>query len=125
MMLIIGRFRPRKTAYVPIDAKATDMTPWKYAKHAGAALLLIVFAIYACFADFSHIRKKIVEIPRAPGYEVSPEAAEEAERAAKKSKEAAAEFEQIKDKFEKSRQTKKDGLPPYPAKEMDTLIPQK
>ena len=53
------------------------------------------------------------------------EAAEEAERAAKKSKEAAAEFEQIKDKFEKSRQTKKDGLPPYPAKEMDTLIPQK
>ena len=75
MMLIIGRFRPRKTAYVPIDAKATDMTPWKYAKHAGAALLLIVFAIYACFADFSHIRKKIVEIPRAPGYEVSPEAA--------------------------------------------------
>jgi len=114
------------------------MTPWKYAKHAGAALLLIVFAIYACFADFSHIRKKIVEIPRAPGYEVSPEAAaveaaakkakeaaEEAERAAKKSKEAAAEFEQIKDKFEKSRQTKKDGLPPYPAKEMDTLIPQK
>ena len=79
-----------------------------------------------------------MEIPRAPGYEVSPEAAaveaaakkakeaaEEAERAAKKSKEAAAEFEQIKDKFEKSRQTKKDGLPPYPAKEMDTLIPQK
>lgn len=138
MMLIIGKFRPRKTAYVPIDAKATDMTPWKYAKYAGVALLLIVFAIYACFADFSHIRNKIVEIPRAPGYEISPEAAaveaaaekakeaaEEAERAAKKSKEAAAEFEQIKDKFEKSRQAKKDDLPPYPAKEMDTLIPQK
>ena len=65
-----------------------------------------------------------MEIPRAPGYEVSPEAAA-VEAAAKKSKEAAAEFEQIKDKFEKSRQTKKDGLPPYPAKEMDTLIPQK
>ena len=84
-------------------------------KHAGIVLLLIVFAIYACFADFSHIRKKIVEIPRAPGYEASAEtaavkaaaekakeAAEDAERAARKSKEAAAEFEQIKEKLEKS-----------------------
>ena len=137
MMLIIGKFRPRETAYVPVDAKATDMTPWKYAKHAGVALLLIVFAIYACFADFSHIRNKIVEIPRAPGYTVSPaaaaveaaakkakEAAEEADRAAKKAREAAEEFERLKKEFEKAGQTRRDGLPAYPAREMDTLVPQ-
>jgi SSS family solute:Na+ symporter len=53
LMLIIGEVRPRETEFVQKDALAVDMTPWRFAKPAGLVLILIVFLIYACFADFS------------------------------------------------------------------------
>ena len=65
-MLLAGKFAPRKVPYEPLDAKATDMTPWKYAVHTGVVLLLIVAAIYIFFADFSSIDKKNIPRPQAP-----------------------------------------------------------
>ena len=56
LMLLIGKLRPREIPFVQQDAKAVDMTPWKYSKFAGILLLLIVFAIYAFFADFSVLK---------------------------------------------------------------------
>ncbi len=57
MMLVWGKVAPRRTAYVPVDAKATDMTPWKFAPLAGGLLLLVVAAIYIWFADLSVLSK--------------------------------------------------------------------
>ncbi len=34
------------------DVQAVDMTPWKYSRAAGIALIVIVIAIYVAFADF-------------------------------------------------------------------------
>jgi SSS family solute:Na+ symporter len=53
MMLIIGKMYPRSTPFEQEDAKAVDLTPWKYSKLAGILLLIAVFTIYAYFADFS------------------------------------------------------------------------
>ncbi len=52
-MLLIGKIRPRKTPYVAVDAGMTDMTPWRGAPYVAGALILVVVAIYWCFADFS------------------------------------------------------------------------
>lgn len=53
LMLVIGEVKPRETEFVQRDVGAVDMTPWKLAKPAGIALIIIVFAIYVTFADFS------------------------------------------------------------------------
>lgn len=55
-MLIWGRVAPRQGKMPDMDAHVLDMTPWKYAWHASAVLLLIVIALYAYFADFSVFR---------------------------------------------------------------------
>jgi solute:Na+ symporter, SSS family len=52
-MLVIGELRPRSTEFVQVDVGAVDMTPWRYARHAGIGLIIIVMLIYARFADFS------------------------------------------------------------------------
>ncbi len=52
-MLVIGRLRPLPAPWVQVDVKAVDLTPWRRARLTGAILLVIVFAIYAFFADFS------------------------------------------------------------------------
>lgn len=52
-MLLAGILYPRQNPYSDYDAKVLDMTPWKYTKGAAVALVLIVIAIYAVFADFS------------------------------------------------------------------------
>ena len=52
-MFIVGEIYPRETEFVQEDARAVDMTPWKYARLAGAALLAIVLLIYVVFADFA------------------------------------------------------------------------
>ena len=65
VMLLIGRFAPGKAVEAPQAVKTTEMTPWAGAKYAAAALLLIVFLIYAFFADFSNMDQN-VEPPRAP-----------------------------------------------------------
>jgi len=53
MMLAIGEIWPRATEFVQEDVGAVDMTPWRFARPAGLALLAIVLTIYVVFADFS------------------------------------------------------------------------
>jgi len=53
VMLAVGAVSPRDEAWVHEDVKAVDLTPWKLSVPAGVALLVIVLAIYAAFADFS------------------------------------------------------------------------
>ncbi len=53
LMLVIGELKPRKTEFVQEDVGAVDMTPWRFARPAGLALIVIVFAIYTTFADVS------------------------------------------------------------------------
>ena len=55
-MFIYGEIAPRKDEYVQFDAKVVDLTPWKHARLAGAALLLVVLAIYMIFADSSVLK---------------------------------------------------------------------
>ncbi len=56
-MLMMGELRPRAEEYKPFDAKAVDMTPWKYAPHVGIGLLILVTTIYVSFSDFSILRE--------------------------------------------------------------------
>ena len=53
LMLVIGEIKPRETEFHQEDVGAVDMTPWRFAKPVGLLLILIVFAIYITFADFS------------------------------------------------------------------------
>lgn len=53
IMLVIGQVKPTAEAWIHKDAKAVDLTPWPLAKITGGILLVMVFAIYAAFADFS------------------------------------------------------------------------
>ncbi len=53
MMLVIGEIYPRETEFEQHDVGAVDMTPWRFAKPVGLALIAIVFSIYIVFADFS------------------------------------------------------------------------
>lgn len=52
-MLVIGEIRPRPQAFVQEDVGAVNMQPWKFNIPAGLGLILLVFAIYIVFADFS------------------------------------------------------------------------
>ena len=53
LMLVIGELKPRESEFVQKDVGAVDMTPWRYAKQTGVALIIIVLLIYITFADFS------------------------------------------------------------------------
>lgn len=50
IMLIIGRIRPRKEAYVQEYTKQVEITPWKYVKVAGAIVVIIVVGTYIYFS---------------------------------------------------------------------------
>ncbi|MEC9482886.1 MAG: solute:sodium symporter family transporter [Halomonas sp.] len=50
IMLILGKVRPRPTAWVHEDSGEVDLTPWKGAIPAGIVLVILVIAIYAAFA---------------------------------------------------------------------------
>lgn len=52
-MLAIGRVRPLPKAWEHVDVKAVDLTPWRQARLTGGILIVLVFVIYALFADFS------------------------------------------------------------------------
>lgn len=56
LMLVIGEVAPRQDEWVQQDAKAVDMTPWKYARLCGLLLVAIVISSYVIFADFSVLR---------------------------------------------------------------------
>ena len=53
MMLVIGELMPRETEFIQQDVRAVDMKPWFWAKPVGFLLIVVVFLIYASFADFS------------------------------------------------------------------------
>ena len=57
IMLLIGQIAPRDTDWLQTDVGAVDMTPWKFARPAGAVLVLIVALIYITFADYSAVSK--------------------------------------------------------------------
>jgi SSS family solute:Na+ symporter len=50
IMLVIGKIKPRKTAYVQTYTKQVDITPWKYAVQAGVVICFIVIGVYYYFA---------------------------------------------------------------------------
>jgi len=52
-LLLSARLYPRPTAWVHEDAKAVNLTPWKWARVSGGILVLCVMLIYMLFADFS------------------------------------------------------------------------
>lgn len=49
-LLVMGTFAPRATPWKLETDNEIDLTPWKGAKWAGAALIILVVAIYAAFA---------------------------------------------------------------------------
>ncbi len=53
LMLVISLIKPRSTPWQHHDSGKVDLTPWKFAKPAGFALVAVVLMIYASFADFS------------------------------------------------------------------------
>lgn len=55
-MLIIGKVAPMAEPWIHHDAKAVNLTPWKFAPAVGGILVVAVIAIYAFFADFSVLR---------------------------------------------------------------------
>jgi SSS family solute:Na+ symporter len=50
IMLLIGKFYPRATPYVQEYTKQVEITPYKYVKQVGMAVVLIVVGIYIYFA---------------------------------------------------------------------------
>ena len=50
IMLIIGKLKPRKEAYVQEYTEQVDITPWRYVKQAGIAVCIIVIGVYIYFA---------------------------------------------------------------------------
>ena len=50
IMLLIGKFYPRKEEFFQEHTKQVDITPWKYTTQAGVAICVIVIGIYIYFA---------------------------------------------------------------------------
>jgi len=50
IMLLIGYFKPRSSEYELKYTDQVDITPWKYVKHVGIVVCLIVIAIYIYFS---------------------------------------------------------------------------
>ncbi len=50
IMLLIGKLKPRKEAYVQKYTGQVDITPWKYVKHVGVTICIIVIGVYVYFA---------------------------------------------------------------------------
>jgi SSS family solute:Na+ symporter len=50
IMLLIGKLKPRKEAYIQEYTEQVDITPWKYVKQTGIAICIIVIGVYIYFA---------------------------------------------------------------------------
>ncbi len=50
IMLLIGKFYPQKEPYVQKYTEQVDITPFKYVKQIGVAIIIIVIAIYIYFS---------------------------------------------------------------------------
>ena len=62
-MLLIRLVAPRKTPHEFADAQAVSLVPWRGAWAAGIALVAVILAIYAAFADFSVLRDAAGNFP--------------------------------------------------------------
>ena len=50
IMLIIGKLKPRETAFIHEYTEQVDITPWKHTRTVGIAISLLVVAIYIYFS---------------------------------------------------------------------------
>lgn len=50
IMLVIGKLKPRETAFVQKYTEQVDITPWKYVKQAGVGICIIVISVYIYFS---------------------------------------------------------------------------
>ena len=50
IMLVIGKWKPRKEAYVQAYTEQVDIAPWKFVNHFGICITLLVISIYFIFA---------------------------------------------------------------------------
>ena len=50
IMLIIGKLKPRETAYEQKYTEDVDITPWKLVKPIGAVICIIVVGVYMYFS---------------------------------------------------------------------------
>lgn len=50
VMLLIGKYHPRPTAFVIEDAGVVDLTPWKYAKPVAVIALCIMVSVYILYS---------------------------------------------------------------------------
>jgi len=50
IMLLIGKYKPRKEAYVEVYTNQVNITPWKHLNKVGITICTIVLAIYIYFA---------------------------------------------------------------------------
>ena len=55
LMLLIGFLAPRATPWVQADARAVDLTPWRFAKPVGFVMITVVLGLYLSLADWSSI----------------------------------------------------------------------
>jgi SSS family solute:Na+ symporter len=53
LQLVIGMVKPLAEPWTQTHSGDVDVTPWKYTPLAAGGLVLLVFLIYAAFADFS------------------------------------------------------------------------
>lgn len=62
LMLLMGAAWPRETPWEQRYSRDVDLTPWKYAFPAGAALVLFVLTLYVALADVSVFRQNAVPV---------------------------------------------------------------
>lgn len=69
-MFITSKVAPRSEPWVQEDAKAVDLTPWKFAMPMGLFLVIVAVSIYLCFADTS-VLSNAAEAPSVSGVAAS------------------------------------------------------
>ena len=116
-MLIIGKVKPRESDFIQEDVKAVDMTPWKHRNLAGGACIVMVFIIYATFADFSAASKDHNNPGSKAKFEEAQKAAQERiklemETLENKSSDAQSEVDKSSDNAEASATESKKVIKP-------------
>ena len=51
LMLVIGKLKPRKTAFILEDKKAVELTPWQKLYPVGIAITIAMIAVYSVFSS--------------------------------------------------------------------------
>jgi len=50
IMLLIGKFSPRKEAFTQVYTNEVDITPWRYTKAAAVTIFVMVIGVYYYFS---------------------------------------------------------------------------